>query len=72
MHLKPDLLPESQLQIKISYGKVSEAIDFNGFSIVEVLELCTEHGTKRNELKGNMLVQIAESEEDMELGIIKN
>ena len=50
---------------------LSEAIDFNGFSIVEVLELCTEHGTKRNELKGNMLVQIAESE-GHEMGIIKN
>ena len=50
---------------------ISQAIDFNGFSIVEVLELCTEHGTKRNILKGNMLVQIAESE-GHEIGIIKN
>lgn len=50
---------------------ISQAIDFNGFSIVEVLELCTEHGTKRNDLKGNMLVQIAESE-GHEIGIIKN
>ncbi len=50
---------------------ISKAIDFDGFSIVEVLELCTEHGTKRNDLKGNMLVQIAESE-GHEIGIIKN
>lgn len=50
---------------------ISKAIDFNGFAIVEVLELCTEHGTKRNELKGNMLVQLAESE-GHEMGIIKN
>jgi len=50
---------------------ISEAIAFSGFSIVEVLELCTEHGTKRNELKGNMLVKIAE-EEDHQIGVIKN
>jgi len=50
---------------------ISEAIAFSGFSIVEVLELCTEHGTKRNELKGNMLVKIAE-EEGHQIGVIKN
>lgn len=52
-------------------GVISRAIDFNGFAIVEVLELCTEHGTKRNDLKGNMLMQIAESE-GHEIGIIKD
>ena len=50
---------------------ISEAIAFSGFSIVEVLELCTEHGTKRNDLKGNMLVKIAE-EEGHQIGVIKN
>lgn len=50
---------------------ISEAIAFDGFSIVEVLELCTEHGTKRNELKGNMLSKMAEAE-GHELGVIKN
>lgn len=50
---------------------ISDAIAFNGFSIVEVLELCTEHGTKRNELKGNMLAKMAEAE-GHEIGILKN
>ncbi|NOS86548.1 MAG: hypothetical protein HOP31_15545 [Ignavibacteria bacterium] len=50
---------------------ISEAIDFSGFSIVEVLELCTEHGTKRNDLKGNMLLKMAE-EEGHKIGVIKN
>jgi pyruvate/2-oxoacid:ferredoxin oxidoreductase beta subunit len=50
---------------------IADAIAFSGFSIVEVLELCTEHGTKRNDLKGNMLAQIADAE-GHELGIIKN
>lgn len=50
---------------------ISQAIAFDGFSIVEVLELCTEHGTKRNELKGNMLAQKAE-EEGHDIGVIKN
>lgn len=50
---------------------ISEAIDFSGFSIVEVLELCTEHGTKRNDLKGNMLVKMAE-DEGHQIGVIKN
>lgn len=50
---------------------ISEAIAFEGFSIVEVLELCTEHGTKRNDLKGNMLLKMAE-EEGHKIGVIKN
>lgn len=50
---------------------ISNAIAFNGFSIVEVLELCTEHGTKRNDIKGNMLVKMAE-EEGHTVGQIKN
>ncbi|MBL8016974.1 MAG: hypothetical protein JNK43_06875 [Ignavibacteria bacterium] len=50
---------------------IADAIAFGGFSIVEVLELCTEHGTKRNELKGNMLAKMAEAE-GHELGILKN
>lgn len=50
---------------------ISEAIAFDGFSIVEVLELCTEHGTKRNDLKGNMLLKMAE-EEGHKIGVIKN
>lgn len=50
---------------------ISDAIAFDGFSIVEVLELCTEYGTKLNELKGNMLSKMAEAE-GHELGVIKN
>ncbi|MBZ0201384.1 MAG: hypothetical protein K8I03_00045 [Ignavibacteria bacterium] len=49
---------------------MAKAISFDGFSLVEVLELCTEHGTKRNDLKGGMLAQMAEHE-GHELGIIK-
>lgn len=52
-------------------GVISDAISFDGFSIVEVLELCTEHGTKRNDLKGNMLLKLAENE-GHETGVIKN
>jgi len=52
-------------------GVISDAISFDGFSIVEVLELCTEHGTKRNDLKGNMLLKLAE-DEGHETGVIKN
>ena len=50
---------------------IEKAIAHDGFSIVEILELCTEHATKRNELKGNMLAKMAEAE-GHKLGIIKN
>ena len=50
---------------------LSNAIAFSGFSIVEVLELCTEHGTKRNDIKGNMLAKMAE-DEGHTVGLIKN
>jgi len=49
---------------------IAWAIAHNGFSIIEVLELCTEHATKRNELKGNMLTRLAEAE-GHKMGIIK-
>ena len=50
---------------------ISKAIEHDGFSLVEVLELCTEHATKRNELKGNMLAKIAESE-GHKIGLLKD
>ena len=50
---------------------MAEAISFDGFSMVEILELCTEHGTKRNDLKGSKLAQIAEAEGHT-IGIIKD
>ncbi len=39
---------------------IADAISAPGFSLVEIVELCTEHATSRNELKGNSLAQIAE------------
>lgn len=49
---------------------IAKAIEHDGFSLVEILELCTEYATKRNDLKGNMLTKIAESE-GHNLGILK-
>lgn len=49
----------------------TNAISHNGFAIVEVLELCTEHATTQNELKGNMLTQIAEKD-GHQMGLIKD
>ncbi len=49
---------------------LAKAISFDGFSLVEILELCTEHGTRRNDLKGSMLAKMAEYE-GHELGVIK-
>jgi len=49
----------------------SKAISHDGFAIVEVLELCTEHATKLNELKGYMLAKISE-DEGHKLGILKD
>lgn len=48
---------------------IADAINHNGFSLVEILELCTEHATTKNDLKGNKLKSIAE-EAGEELGII--
>jgi pyruvate/2-oxoacid:ferredoxin oxidoreductase beta subunit len=41
---------------------IAKAIAHEGFSIIEILELCTEHATSRNEIKGNMLYKMAENE----------
>jgi len=45
------------------------AIRHPGFSLVEIVELCTEHGVARNELKGGKLGQILE-EHGQELGVL--
>jgi len=37
---------------------IAEAITRPGFSLVEIVELCTEHGTTRNPLSGRALVDI--------------
>jgi pyruvate/2-oxoacid:ferredoxin oxidoreductase beta subunit len=49
---------------------IAWAVAHNGFSIIEVLELCTEHAVKRNDLKGNSLTDLAETE-GHKMGIIK-
>lgn len=49
---------------------MARAISHDGFALIEVLELCTEHGTKRNDLKGNMLAKLAEAEGHM-TGMLK-
>ncbi len=49
---------------------IAKAIEHEGFSLVEILELCTEHAVTRNELKGNMLVKLAE-QEGHKLGMFK-
>lgn len=49
----------------------ADAIAHEGFALVEVLELCTEHATTKNEIKGNTLKSIAENE-GQELGLISN
>jgi pyruvate/2-oxoacid:ferredoxin oxidoreductase beta subunit len=38
---------------------IAEAIAFPGFSLVEILEVCTGYGTSRNKLTGNALREIA-------------
>ncbi|MEJ5306509.1 MAG: thiamine pyrophosphate-dependent enzyme [Ignavibacteria bacterium] len=50
---------------------LAEAISYNGFSLVEVLELCTEYAVEKNKLKGTDLIKIAENHEH-QLGVIEN
>lgn len=50
---------------------IAEAINYDGFSLVEVLELCTEHATTKNELKGTDLAKIADIN-GHQLGLIHN
>ena len=50
---------------------ISEAIKHPGFSLVEIVELCTEHATAKNELTGNAIRSIVE-EHGQEFGILCN
>lgn len=50
-------------------GTLAEAIRRPGFALVEVVELCTEHGTTRNALSGKNLEEIVRSQ-GQELGIL--
>ncbi len=51
-------------------GTIAEAIAFPGFSMVEIVELCTEFGARRNQLSGNALRGIVESH-GQQLGVIR-
>jgi len=50
---------------------IAEAISFEGFSLVEILELCTEYAVEKNKLKGTDLPKIA-NEHGHELGLLRN
>lgn len=50
---------------------LAEAISFDGFSLVEILELCTEYAVDKNNLKGTDLPKIA-NEHGHELGVLEN
>jgi 2-oxoglutarate ferredoxin oxidoreductase subunit beta len=39
---------------------IADAISYPGFSLVEIVELCTEHGTTRNEITGTALREMVE------------
>jgi 2-oxoglutarate/2-oxoacid ferredoxin oxidoreductase subunit beta len=41
---------------------IAKAITHPGFSLVEIVELCTEHATERNDLAGNKLANIIHSQ----------
>lgn len=50
---------------------IAEAISYDGFSILEILELCTEYAVEKNKLRGTDLARIAE-EHGHDLGILEN
>lgn len=49
---------------------IADAIAFPGFSMVEVVELCTEFGSRRNQLSGTVLRSIVESH-GQQLGVLR-
>ncbi len=49
---------------------IVDAILHQGFSLVEVIELCTEYAVSKNELRGNMLSEISINH-NHQLGILK-
>ncbi len=51
-------------------GTIADAIAFPGFSMVEIVELCTEFGARRNQLSGNALKGIVESH-GQQLGVLR-
>ncbi len=50
---------------------LAEGINFNGFALIEVLELCTEYAVEKNKLKGTDLEKIAR-EHDHQIGLLEN
>jgi len=50
---------------------IADAIRYPGFALVEIVELCTEYGTKRNQLSGNQLLKIVEAH-GQRTGILKD
>lgn len=48
---------------------IAEAIEYPGFALVEVLELCTEYATRGNSIRGNKLAELTPGR-ILELGII--
>ncbi len=50
---------------------IAEAIQHPGFAMVEIVELCTEHATTKNELTGNAIRSVIE-EQGQEFGLLTN
>lgn len=50
---------------------LSDEINKKGFSLIEILEMCTEHAVKKNNMKGNALSEIA-SNQGFALGVIRD
>lgn len=49
---------------------IADAILHQGFSLIEVIELCTEYAVSKNELRGNMLSEISLNH-NHQLGLLK-
>jgi 2-oxoglutarate ferredoxin oxidoreductase subunit beta len=49
---------------------IAEAITYPGFSVVEIIELCTEHATTRNDLNGASLAKQISSQ-GQQLGVLR-
>lgn len=52
-------------------GVIADAIVHPGFALVETVELCTEHGTSRNEISGKALREIIERS-GQQFGMLKH
>ncbi len=50
---------------------LSEEINKKGFSLIEILEMCTEHAVKKNNMKGNALSEIA-VDQGLSVGVIQD